>query len=440
MLDAQTVFFIVFPLLLILIILRVPVAFALAIAVVPVLILTPALTPVLLLQRMMVQFGSFLLLAIPFFILAANLMNAAKVTDRLMRLAQSLVGHFPGGLACINVVLSKLFAPLSASANADVAASGSILIPAMTKEGYDVNFSVAVTACSAVIVAIIPPSIIMVVWGGTLNVSVGGLFLAGVIPGLLIGFMQIGMCVLYAIKRKYPRKSIFSIREVWNSIKAAIPDLMMPIIIFGGIVGGFVTPTEAGLLAVLYAMFLGMIVYRTVTVKIFIQQLLKSMRMSSIVLFTVGAAAIYAWVISFFRIPAFLLSTISGLTTNPQLMLLIIIGVFIIVGLFIDAVPAIIIFAPLLRPLAEAVGIHPLHFAIVGCIALGFGLVTPPYGLCLLIACKIGKIPMLQPMKEVLSFLGVMFIILLLIVFFPNIALFLPRLVMPELFGILPSP
>ena len=435
-LDAQTVLLIVFPLLLILILLRIPVSFALAFAVVPVLILTPALTPLLLLQRMMVQFGSFLLLAIPLFILAANIMNAAKITDRLMRLAQSFVGHLPGGLACINVVLSKLFAPCSASANADVAGSGSILIPAMVKEGYDVNFSVAVTACAAVMVAIIPPSITMIIWGGTLNVSVGGLFLAGIIPGLLIGVLMIGVCLIYAAKRKYPRKSTFSLREVWDSFRTAIPDLMTPVIIFGGIVGGFVTPTEAALIAVLYAMFLSMVVYRTVTMKIFLDQLLKTMRMASIVLFAVGAAAIYAWVVSFYGIPAFLVGTISGITTNPQAMLLIIVAVFIIVGLFLDAVPAIIIFAPLLRPLAESVGIHPLHFGIIGIISLAIGLVTPPYGLCLLIACKIGRIPMLQPYREVLSFLGIMFLVLLLVVFFPYIALFIPRLVMPEIFGI----
>ena len=437
MLTAQAVFWIVFPLLMILIILRIPVSFALAFAVVPVLILTPAVTPVLLLQRMFVQFGSFILLAIPLFILAANIMNASKITDRLMRLAQSFVGHFPGGLACINVVLSKLFAPCSASANADVAGGGSILIPAMIKEGYDVNFSVAVTACSAVIVAIIPPSIIMVVWGGTLSVSVGGLFLAGVVPGLMIGFMQIGVCLIYAVIRKYPKRSTFSIREVWSAFKACLPDLMTPVIIFGGIVGGIVTPTEAALIAVLYAMFLSMVVYRTMTIKKFLAEVLKTMKLSSIVLFAVGTASIYAWVVSFYRIPAYLVSTISGLTTNPQLMLLIIVGVFIIVGLFIDAVPAIIIFAPLLKPLAESAGIHPLHFAIVGCVALAYGLVTPPYGLCLLIACKIGKIPMLQPYKEVMSFLGVMLLVLLLMVFFPNMTLIIPKLVMPELFAVI---
>ncbi|MCL2374406.1 MAG: TRAP transporter large permease [Treponema sp.] len=436
MLDAQTVFLIVFPLLLLLIILRIPVSFALAFAVLPVLILTPALSPVLLLQRMMIQFGSFLLLAIPLFILAANIMNAAKITDRLMRLAQAFVGHLPGGLACVNVVLSKLFAPISASANADVAGSGSILIPAMVKEGYDVNFSVAVTACSAVMVAIIPPSITMIVWGGTLNVSVGGLFLAGIVPGLLIGVLAIGVCLIYAFKRKYPRRSTFSLREVWDSFRVAIPDLMTPVIIFGGIVGGIVTPTEAALIAVLYAMFLSMVVYRTVTIKIFLGEVLRTMRMASIVLFAVGTAAIYAWVVSFYQIPAFLVEQIRDVTTNPQLMLLIIVGVFIVVGLFLDAIPAIIIFAPLLQPLALAVGIHPLHFAIVGIISLAIGLVTPPYGLCLLIACRIGKIPMLQPYREVLSFLGVMFLVLFLTVLFPDLALAIPKFFMPEIFGI----
>jgi tripartite ATP-independent transporter DctM subunit len=306
----------------------------------------------------------------------------------------------------------------------------------MKREGYDVNFSVAVTACSAVIVAIIPPSIIMVVWGGTLNVSVGGLFLAGVIPGLMIGFLQIGICVLFAIKRNYPKRSSFSLRELWDSFRSCIPDLMTPVIIFGGIVGGFVTPTEAALIAVLYAMFLGMVVYRTVTIKLFLEQVLKTMKMASTVLFAVGTASIYAWVISFYKIPTWLLGMISGLTTNPQLMLLICVGVLMTVGLFIDAVPAIIIFAPLLKPLVESVGINPVHFAIVGCIALAFGLVTPPFALCVLISCKIANIPMLQPYREIMTFFVVMMLVLVLIVFFPDIALFIPKLAMPQLFGL----
>ncbi len=428
------VFLIMFSTLLILIILRVPVAYALAFAVVPILLMTPAVTPVMLLQRMMNQYGSFILLAIPFFILAANLMNHAGITNQLMRLARSLVGFLPGGLGHINVAVSMIFAGISGSSNADAAGIGGVLIPAMVKEGYDKNFTVAVTACSAVMGVIIPPSIIMVVWGGVMNVSVGGLFLAGLIPGALIGLLQMVLVYVYAVKRNFPREASFSIKEVFVSLRRSLLAIMSPVIIVGGIVFGIVTPTEASLVAVVYSMIIGMLIYRTVNVKSFVKILADSVRLASVVLFAVGTAAIYAWVLSYYRIPGFLVSTVGGLTSSPGVMLLLIVGIFLIVGMFLDAVPAIIIFAPLLRPLAASVGIHPLHFAVVGCMALSYGLITPPYGLCLLISSEIAGINCMTPLKEVASFLGVMMIILLLIIFIPDVTLYIPRALMPSAF------
>jgi tripartite ATP-independent transporter DctM subunit len=421
-------------LLLSLILLRVPVSFALAFAVIPILIMTPAVGPVMLLQRMMIQFGSFILLSIPFFILAANIMNEAGITDQLMQFSRSIVGFLPGGLGHINVLVSMIFAGISGSSNADAAGIGSVIIPAMIKEGYGVNFTVAVTACSAVMGVIIPPSILMVVWGGTLNVSVGGLFLAGIIPGILIGLLQMGVVLIYALKYKYPRAARFSLLEVWRSLKSSILALITPLIIIGGIVGGIVTPTEASLIAVVYSMLVSMLIFKTVTVQSFLKLLLTTCRLSAVVLFAVGTAAIYAWVMSFYKIPGFLVGAVSTLTTSPQVMLLIIVGIFLIVGMFIDGTPAIIIFAPLLKPLADSVGINPLHFAIVGCVAISYGLITPPYGLCLLITSKIAKINCIEPMKEVCAFLGVMLIVLLLMIFVPDITLFVPKLIMPELF------
>lgn len=428
------VFFIMFSTLLVLIILRVPVAYALAFAVVPILLMTPAVTPIMLLQRMMNQYGSFILLAIPFFILAANLMNHAGITNQLMRLARSLVGFMPGGLGHINVAVSMIFAGISGSSNADAAGIGGVLIPAMIKEGYDRNFSVAITACSAVMGVIIPPSIIMVVWGGVMNVSVGGLFLAGLIPGALIGVLQMVLVYIYAVKRNYPREARFSLREVLVSLRGSFLAILSPVIIVGGIVFGIVTPTEASLVAVVYSIFIGMVVYRTVNVKSFFAILSDSVRLASIVLFAVGTAAIYAWVLSYYRIPGFLVGTIGELTSSPAVMLLMIVGIFLIVGMFLDAVPAIIIFAPLLRPLAAGVGIHPLHFAVVGCMALSYGLITPPYGLCLLITSEIAGINCMTPLKEVTSFLAVMMIILLLIIFIPGVTLGIPRMLMPSAF------
>jgi tripartite ATP-independent transporter DctM subunit len=432
--DAGTVFLIMFSTLLILIILRVPVSFALAFAVIPILFFTPAVTPIMLLQRMMIQYGSFILLAIPFFILAANIMNSAGITNQLMRLAQSIVGFLPGGLGHINVLVSMIFAGISGSSNADAAGIGSVIIPAMIKEGYDTNFTVAVTACSAVMGVIIPPSIIMVVWGGVMNVSVAGLFMAGIIPGILIGLLQMVVVYIYAIKRNYPREARFSIKEVFLALKDSFLAILSPVIIIGGIVGGLVTPTEASLIAVLYSMLVGMLIFRTVSVKTFLQLVSDTARLASIVLFAVGTASIYAWVLSYYKIPNFLVKVVGALTTSPTMMLILVVVVFLIVGMFIDAVPAIIIFAPLLRPLAESVGIHPLHFAVVGCVALAYGLITPPYGLCLLITSEIAGINCMTPMKEVAVFLATMLFVLLLMIFIPDVTLGIPKLFMPDLF------
>jgi tripartite ATP-independent transporter DctM subunit len=432
--DAGTVFLIMFSTLLILIILRVPVSFALAFAVIPILFFTPAVTPIMLLQRMMIQYGSFILLAIPFFILAANIMNSAGITNQLMRLAQSIVGFLPGGLGHINVLVSMIFAGISGSSNADAAGIGSVIIPAMIKEGYDTNFTVAVTACSAVMGVIIPPSIIMVVWGGVMNVSVAGLFMAGIIPGILIGLLQMVVVYIYAIKRNYPREARFSIKEVFLALKDSFLAILSPVIIIGGIVGGLVTPTEASLIAVLYSMLVGMLIFRTVSLKTFVKLVSDTARLASIVLFAVGTASIYAWVLSYYKIPTFLVKVVGALTTSPTIMLILVVVVFLIVGMFIDAVPAIIIFAPLLRPLAESVGIHPLHFAVVGCVALAYGLITPPYGLCLLITSEIAGINCMTPLKEVAVFLATMLFVLLLMIFIPDITLGIPKLFMPDMF------
>ena len=432
--DAGTVFAIMFSILLVLIILRVPVSFALAFAVIPILMFTPRVTPIMLLQRMMMQFGSFILLAIPFFILAANIMNAAGITNQLMKFSQSLVGWMPGGLGHINVLVSMIFAGISGSSNADAAGIGSVIIPAMVKEGYDKNFTVAVTACSAVMGVIIPPSITMVVWGGVMNVSVAGMFLGGIIPGILIGLGQMVIVYVYAIKRNYPKEDSFSLAFVFKTLRESILALMSPIIIVGGIVFGLVTPTEASLIAVFYSMFVGMVIFRTVSIRSFMTLLYNAIKLSSAVLFAVGTAAIYAWVLSYYKVPNFLVVKMASMTTSPTIMLFLIVGVFLIAGMFIDSVPAIIIFAPLLRPLADSVGIPPIQFAVVGCVTLAYGLITPPYGLCLLITSEIAKINCMQPLKEVGVFLLGMLVVLLLMVFFPSITQFLPKFFMPSLF------
>jgi tripartite ATP-independent transporter DctM subunit len=423
-----------FSLLLILIFLRVPVSFALAFSVLPILLFTPRVTPIMLLHRMMVQYGSFILVAIPFFLLAANIMNDSGITKKLMRFSQSIVGSLPGGTGHVNVLVSMLFAGISGSSNADAAGIGGVLIPAMIKEGYDKNFTVAVTACSAVMGNIIPPSIIMIVWGGITSTSVSGLFLAGFIPGVMIACFQMILVLIYAHKRHYKTISKFSFKEVLMSFKDSILALFSPVIIIGGIVFGIVTPTEASFIAVVYSLILGVIIYHTIPIKKVSPILLKTAKLASLVLFAVGTASIYAWVLAYFNIPQFLINVLGSLTTSPTIMLFIITIIFLIVGTFMDAVPAIVVLGPLLKPLAEHVGIDPLHFGIVGVMALAFGLVTPPYGLCLLITSEIAGINCMKALKEVGAFLSVMLLVLVIIILFPGITLWVPKLFMPSLF------
>jgi len=432
--EPITVALIMFGILFVLIILRIPVAISLAVAVIPILLLEPRLTPIMLLQRMMRSYNSFILLAIPFFLLAANIMNESDITKRLIRLSKSLVGHLPGGIAHVNVVVSMFFAGISGSSTADSAGIGSILIPAMIDEGYDRQLTVAVTACSSVMGAIIPPSIIMIVWGGVMNVSVAGLFLAGLIPGIMIGISQMIVVLFFAYNRNYPMEKRETLRGLVVSIKDALLPILTPVIIIGGIIGGVFTPTEASAVAVIYSMIIGVGIYRKIKIKNLPALLLKTAKLAGLSLFALGTASIFGWVLAFFKIPRYLVSTISNISTSPTFMLFIIIGVFILIGTFMDALPAIYILAPLLGPLAEHAGIDPLHFAITSCIALAFGLITPPYGLCLLIASEIGGINSMKALKEVGIFLFVMLLILSLIIVFPSISLIVPKVVMPGIF------
>ena len=418
--------------LILLIILRIPVAYALALAVVPVLLFEPRLTPVMLLQRMLKSYDSFILLSVPFFIMAANVMNASGITNKLIRFSKALVGYLPGGLAHVNVVVSMFFAGISGSSTADAAGIGSILIPAMIEEKYDSYFTVAVTACSSVMGVIIPPSIIMVVWGGVSNTSVAALFLAGFVPGVLVAISQMALVHVFSIKRHFPKESSMDWKELGLSFKDAILPGITPVIIIGGIVSGFVTPTEASLLAVAYALFLALFIYRSVKPGQVSKLLLDTAKLGGLSLFAVGTASIYGWVLAYYRLPAYMVEAIGYITSSPTVMLFIIVGLFLIVGTFMDAIPAIVIMTPLLMPLAEHAGIHPLHYAISGIVALSFGLITPPYGLCLLISSEIGQINSMDAIKEVGIFLAAMLMVLAAIIIFPDLTMFLPRFFMPE--------
>jgi tripartite ATP-independent transporter DctM subunit len=414
-----------------LIILRVPVAFALGLSCVPVFFIDDRLTPFLLLNEMLKSYNSFLLLAIPFFMLAANLMNSAGITEKLINLSRALVGHLPGGLGHVSVLVSMLFAGISGSSTAEAAGVGGVLIPAMKKQGYDTSFTVALVACAAVMGVIIPPSILMVVWGGVISVSIGGLFVAGVLPGVLMGLSLMGAVYIYARRRSYPVYKRVSLPELVSVCAAAVLPILTPGIIVGGIVFGFFTPTEASVVAVLYAMLLGVIIYSTLDLKQLRQTLYDSARFASIALFCIGTASAFGWILAYFHIPQLVVTAVSNMGGGVTSVGFITAAAFLFIGCFIDAIPAIIIVGTILAPLAAKVGMHPIHFAIIGVISIAYGLVTPPYGLCLMIACSIGGIKIKDALKDTAILFIPMLFVLLIVILFPDLILWLPRRLMP---------
>jgi tripartite ATP-independent transporter DctM subunit len=412
--------------------LRVPVAFALALACLPVLVLEPRLSAMELVQETFNAYNSFILLAVPFFLLTANLMNVGGITDRLMKLSRTMVGHFPGGLAQINVVLSIFFAGISGSSTADAASQSKIFIEAQRREGYDDSFSVAITAVSAVLAVIIPPSILMIVWGGVLTVSIGALFLAGILPGLLIGFAQMATVHAYALARGYPTYPRASWAALLSSLFVSLPALMTPLIIIGGKIFGWFTATESACIAVLYAAVLSLLVHREMDLAGLKEALVDTGKFAGIALFCVGTASAFGWLLAYYQIPKAILAGVAAWQMGSIATGFFIAFVFLVVGCFLDAIPAIIIVGTILEPLARSAGLDPVHFAMIGIVSLAFGLVTPPYGLCLMIACAVAGIRMREALKDTLIMLLPMLLVLALLIVWPPIALFIPSLIAPE--------
>jgi tripartite ATP-independent transporter DctM subunit len=431
LLDPATASLIMFGVFFALLALRVPVAFALGLACLPIFLIEDRLTPQNLVQETFNAYNSFILLAVPFFLLTANLMNVGGITNRLVRLSRDLVGHFPGGLAQVNVVLSLFFAGISGSSTADAASQSKIFIEAQRKEGYHDSFSVAITAVSAVLAVIVPPSILMIVWGGLLTVSIGGLFMAGIVPGVLIALVQMGTVHVYAKLRNYPTYPRATLLETLRAIVVSVPALMTPVIIIGGKVFGWFTATESACIAVLYAAALTMLVYREMDFKGLHHALLETGRLTGVALFAVGTASAFGWLLAYYQIPKALLANVTAWGMGPLAVGFFIAAVFLVVGCFLDAIPAIVIVGTVLEPLARSVGMDPIHFAMVGIVSLAFGLVTPPYGLCLLISAHVAGIRMVDALKDVMIMLMPMFAVLALVIVWPDVVLFLPKLFPP---------
>jgi tripartite ATP-independent transporter DctM subunit len=410
-----------------LILLGTPVAFALIFAAFPVILMEPRLQIAMVAMRVYNSLDSFLLLAVPFFLLAGNLMNETGVTQRLIRFCYAVIGHFRGGLAYINILVSMLFAGISGSSTADTAGIGSVLIPVMKEKGYDPSFSVAITVASSVMGAIIPPSLVLVVWGAITNTSVALLFAGGIIPGILIGLVQMAQVAYFGRKRGFPVEPRRGLGEIIASFRSAFFAFLTPIFIVGGIVFGFVTPTEASVIAVLYSLFLGFVIYRSLCFRDLPRVLFESARLVSLSLFCLGAAGIFGWLLAYYDVPKMLAGAASQIP-NRELLLISIALIYLLLGTFLDALVVAIIIAPLFLPAVQDAGIHLVQYGVVSTVALSMGLITPPYGLCLLLGASIGEIPQEKALPDTMKLFGMMCLVLLAIILFPDLSLFLPKI------------
>ena len=408
-------------------IIGVPVAFVLGLTPLVALI-TQGETPlVLVAQRIFTGMDSPVLMAVPFFILAGNIMGAGGMTQRLVKFCNVLVGPLRGGLAYINVAISMLFAGITGAAVADTSAVGSILIPAMKKEGYDSDFSAAVTATSSTIGPVIPPSIPFIIYGVLGEVSIASLFLAGFVPGILLGLFQMVVIWIYARKRHYPKRSRPSFRESVRVSVDAFLVLLMPIIILGGILSGIFTPTESACIAVFYALFISLFVYRDIHFKDLPRIFIKTGATSSLVMLVIGTASIFSWLLASEEIPYSVTEAILDLTHNKILILLLMNILLLIVGTFMETTASLIILTPVLLPLMLKIGVDPLHFGVILVLNLVIGLTTPPVGVCLFVACAIGQTNLERLSRAILPFLVASIAVLIICTYWEGLIMAIPK-------------
>ncbi|MGE0503123.1 MAG: TRAP transporter large permease [Rhizobiaceae bacterium] len=380
------------------------------------------------LHRMAGGVDSFPLLAVPFFILAGNLMNTAGITNRIYDFAASAVGWLRGGLGHVNVVGSVIFAGMSGTAVADAGGLGNIEIKAMRDHGYSAEFAVGITAASSTIGPIIPPSLPMVVFGVMANVSIGQLFAAGIVPGLVMALAMMIYVSWYARRNGIGRDQTFRLRALGSSFLRAIPALITPVIIIGGMTSGAFTPTEAAVAACAWAMLLGIVLYRSLTLRQFYRVTIETIEMTAAVLIIVGAASLFGWVLTTTRVTEAITQVLLSITSDPLLLLIIINILLLIVGCFMETIAAISILVPILMPAAVQAGIDPVQFGVVMVLNLMIGLLTPPVGMVLFVLSRVAKLSFDRTVMAVLPFLVPLLVVLVLISVFPPLTLWLPTL------------
>jgi tripartite ATP-independent transporter DctM subunit len=379
-------------------------------------------------QRAVSGLDNFLLLSVPFFLYTGRVMNAGGITERIFRFARALVGSMRGGLAQVNIMASIIFAGMSGTAVSDAAGLGTIVIKAMREAGYKDDFSVAITAASSTIGPLIPPSVPLVIYALMTGVSVGGILLAGLIPGLIMGVALMIYVAIYARVKGLPAGEAFSGRELVASFKGGLPALLTPVIIVGGIISGIATPTEASAVAAVYATLLALFVYRATSLKGIFSIAKATVIDTGTIMLIVSMAMIYGYLVTRAGITSAMASGIASISTDPIVVMLLLVGFLMIVGCFLEGTAAIIILSPVLLPVMIATGIDPLHFGVVMVLTLMLGLLTPPFGMVLFVLARISGVPLHVIFKAVLPFLVPLLLVVLLLIIFPPIVTFLPSI------------
>ncbi len=419
--------------LLLLFVLGIPAAFALGLSSLIVTVFERGIGGIpytILAQRMVYGVNSFPLLAIPFFILAGKIMNTGGITDRIYDFAHRLTGHLRGGLGQVNIAASIIFSGMSGSAVADAVGVGQVEIRAMRQANYPDDFSVGVTAASATVGPVIPPSIPLIIYAVVANVSATALLIAGILPGLLMGALLMALVYWQAHRRKLPTEKWGGFPALIRSFFRALPPLITPAIIIGGMMSGVFTPTEAAAVAAVYALVIAMLVYREISFAQLVQVLRETMRETAVIMLILAAAGLYGWLLVFTQIPQQLVALVGGLELSPAMLLLAINVFLLLIGLFMETNAAITIFTPMLLPVAVAAGVDPVHFGIMMVLNLMIGLLTPPVGMLLFAVAKVANIPLNKALVSVAPYYVPLVVALLLVTYFPSISLLLPRLLL----------
>ena len=415
--------------LLFLFIINTPIAVSIGVASILAILIQGDFSLMMVAQRMFGGTDSFHLMAVPLFMFVGVIMEAGGISRRIVDFANALVGWLPGGLAAVAVVSAMFFAGISGSAAADTAAVGAILIPAMKKSGYESDFAAAVQSAGGSIGVIIPPSIPMIIFGFLTGASIGQLFAGGVLPGVLIGITLVGVSTFISWRKGYAATTRFSIIQIWQTFKSAILALGAPVIILGGILFGVFTATESAAVAVVYALVVGMFVYRKIKAKDLVHLFRDGAITSSIVMFIIAAASIFSWLAAIENLPSHLAGTLLGLTKDPVLLLLIINLVLLIAGTFVETTAALILLVPMIAGMVPSLGIDMVQLGVIVVTNLAIGMLTPPMGICLIVSCSISGDSLGAISRRILPFLAILIVDLLIITFYSPMTMWLAGLV-----------